>query len=211
MWSIDLNTCNTGQHALAPAKNNISSTTIHAINVYDCTIKRDIVRYLHRAAGSSVPPAWCTAIDNGNFTTWPGLSSHLVRKHLPKSLATAKGHMRQIRQNIWSTNPKESTKDPKPTPKPSGMITNSPVDTVRQNMVTVQCLEISGKLFTDQTGRFPTKSSKINQYVMIAYDQDSNAIIGEPIKSRAAQELLRAMTSIHTYLKDRGLHQRIKI
>ena len=45
---------------------------------------------------------------------------------------------------------------------------------------------------------------------MIVYDQDSNAIIGKPIKSRVAQELLRVMTAIHTYLKDRGLHPRMK-
>ena len=78
-------------------------------------------------------------------------------------------------------------------------------------MVTVQCLEISAIFFTDQTGRFPTKSSKGSQCVMITYDLDSNAIIEEPIKSHAAQELLRAMTSIHTYLKDRGLHPRMQI
>ena len=78
-------------------------------------------------------------------------------------------------------------------------------------MVTVHCIQIGGKLFTDQTGRFPTRSSRGNQYVMVAYDQDSNAIIGEPLKTRAAQELLRAMMSIHTYLKNRGLKPRMQI
>jgi hypothetical protein len=49
---------------------------------------------------------------------------------------------------------------------------------------------MTGKLFTDQTGRFPQKSSRGMQYIMIAYNQDSNTIIAEPIKSRAAHDLL---------------------
>ena len=170
----------------------------HADNVYDFTVRRDIVRYLHRAAGSPVPSTWCAAIDAGNYATWPGLTSKQVRKHLPKSQATTKGHMRQIRQNIRSTKCKEPT--PTPTPTPREMTTESSTDSVRQNLVTVQCVQMTGKLFTDQTGRFPTKSSRGNQYIMVAYNQDSNAILAEPIKNRSAQVLLLAMTTIHTYL-----------
>ena len=164
--------------------------------MYECTRNGDIVRYLHRAAGSPVPSTWCTAIANGNYTTWPSLTPQLVKTHLPKSAATTKGHMRQIRQNIRSTKQKPTTL---PLP-PSAMTTPSATDGVRHNMVSVQCKSISGKLFTDQTGRFPKKSSRGMQYIMIAYDQDSNAILAEPIKSRAAHDLLRAMTSIHKYL-----------
>ena len=110
MWSIDLNACNMEQQALVPNNNDIKYTSRQSNNVYDCTLKRDIVRYLHRAAGSPVPSTWCAAIDNGNFATWPGLSSHLVHKHLPKSIATAKGHMMKIRQHIRSTKPKDLPK-----------------------------------------------------------------------------------------------------
>jgi hypothetical protein len=33
---------------------------------------------------------WIKAIEAGHFTTWPGLTADLVRKHLPKSIATTK-------------------------------------------------------------------------------------------------------------------------
>ena len=38
--------------------------------------------------------------------SWPGLTSSLARKYLPKSVSTSKGHMRQLRQNIRSMEPK---------------------------------------------------------------------------------------------------------
>ncbi len=58
----------------------------------------DLVHYFHRACFSPVIKTWTQAIDAGFFTTWPGLTSALVRKHLPKSVATAKGHLRQDRK-----------------------------------------------------------------------------------------------------------------
>ena len=96
MWSINLQTI----PSPAPPPTTEIDTVRHANNVYDFTIQRDIVRYLHRAAGSPVPSTWCTAIDAGNYATWPGLTSKQVRKHLPKSVATTKGHMRQMLVNI---------------------------------------------------------------------------------------------------------------
>ena len=129
MWSIDLGRPPpTTQTSPSPV-----AATQHANNVYDFTIKRDIVRYLHRGASSPVPLTWCAAIDIGNFATWPGLTSWLVRKHLQKSVPTTKGHMRQIRQHIRSTKPKQLA----PTLLPCEMMTTSSKDVVRQNIVTV--------------------------------------------------------------------------
>ena len=39
-------------------------------------------------------------INNGSFSTWPGLKAELISKHLPKSLATAKGHNKLARKNV---------------------------------------------------------------------------------------------------------------
>ena len=85
------------------------------------------------------------------------------------------------------------------------------MDNVQQNMVTVKCMNVSGKLFSDQTGQFPYKSSRGNQYIMVAYNRDSNIILVEPMKSRAEHELLRAMTKIHEHLKNRGLYPQLQI
>ena len=37
------------------------------------------------------------------FHTWPGLTEELVNKNLPKSIATARGHMKSDRKGLQST------------------------------------------------------------------------------------------------------------
>ena len=62
-----------------------------------------LVQFLHRDCFSPVMDTWCKAIDAGYFTTWYGLTSKLVRKQLPASIDTAKGHLRLARQHVQST------------------------------------------------------------------------------------------------------------
>ena len=108
------------------------------------------------------------------FRPWPGLTSELVRKHLPKSLATAKGHLKQDRQNISSTKLSVATA---PLVLPS-----QHAPPARSHQVFVETGELTGKLSTDQTDRFPVTSSCGSKYLMVLYDHDSNSIIPEPIK-----------------------------
>ena len=53
------------------------------------TTKADLVQFLYHSAFISVVSTWTKAIDDGYFTTWPILTSKLLHKHLPKSLAIA--------------------------------------------------------------------------------------------------------------------------
>ena len=38
------------------------------------------------------------------------------------------------------------------------------------------------KIYSDQTVRFPHTSSRCNQYILVMYDYDCNAIVVEPMK-----------------------------
>ena len=182
---------------------NLEPPTHSANSVYEQTKQVDIVRYLHQACGSPVPSTWISAINARYFATWPGLTAGLVKKHLPKELATAKGHLKQEFQGLRSTQTKIKIQpDSVPSTTPI-MTTDSP--SVRTNWVFMQPIQITGKIFSDQTGRFPFTSSRGNKYVMIVYDFDSNAILAEPMKSRTKIELVRAYTHIHSYLTSRGL------
>ena len=40
------------------------------------------------------------------------------------------------------------------------------------------------KAYTDQTGRFPHKSTRGNEYLFTLYDYDANIILQHPLKSR---------------------------
>jgi hypothetical protein len=118
----------------------------------------------------------------GFFTTWPGLTASIVRKNLPKFITTAKGHLQQEHQGLRSTNP--STRTHSITRSTPSIMTTDDNPLVRANWVYIQPIEVTGKINSNQTGRFSLTSSRGNKYVMIIYDYNYNAILAEPIKSR---------------------------
>jgi hypothetical protein len=169
LWRVDL-------------KQRFETKQVQCNHAHDNNNHKDLINYLHAACFSPVKSTWITAIKNGHFTSWPGLTEHAVEKHLSKSTSTTKGNLNQQRQNARTT----KVKDPK-------VIIIEP--DLGQGMKTqyVYAATIdAGQIYTDQIGRFPVVSSKGNKYIMILYDYDSNAILAQPIKDRTAPELLRA-------------------
>ena len=84
-----------------PLTATITQHTIYLLRL-DKT-KSQLASYLHAAAGCPTKSTSIQAINNGNFITWPGLTSKLISKHLPLSLPTLKGRLSQQHQNIRST------------------------------------------------------------------------------------------------------------
>ena len=72
-------------------------------SMHEIITKQYLVLYLHQAACIPFPLTWMKSIDAGFYATWPGLTSALVCKHLPKSIYTAKGNIRQEQKNLRST------------------------------------------------------------------------------------------------------------
>ena len=197
LWSMDK--ADTYDPALAPLP-------LQANNAYTQKSLRDLVVYLHQAAFSPVPSTWIAAIDAGFFTTWPGLTADLVRKHLPKSVATSKGHMRKTKMNIRST----KTTAPAAASKnftPAEMTSTHD----RTSVVHFKPMQITGKISTDQMGRFPHTSSNGTKYIMACHVHDTNGILTECLKSRDDKELTRAFTVIHEYLVSRGLTPKVQL
>ena len=52
--------------------------------------------------------------------------------------------------------------------------------------------EPTGKIYTDQTGKFPCTSAGGHNYIMVLYDYESNAILMEPVRDRKGNTLLDA-------------------
>jgi hypothetical protein len=188
LWTIPLSS--------QPATNHRSPLFEHqALSAYHTTNQTELIAFLHAACGSPVPSTWTKAIDNGHFATWPGLTSDLVRKQLPKSIATVKGHLNQQRKNIRSTQPKSDT-DEQP-------VSDSPNERTHHVFAAVHDTT-TGQIATDLTGRFPNTSSRGNKYILVLYDYDSNAILTEPMRNRSDTEHLRAYNKLHLYLVERG-------
>jgi hypothetical protein len=58
---------------------------------------------------------------------------------------------------------------------------------------------------TDQTGRFPKKSNRGTQYVMVLIELDSNAILVEGMKDRTSGEMIQAYQHLVDRLKTAGI------
>ena len=67
-------------------------TTYLANKAFSVATKPDLAIYYHRAVFCPVHSTFITETNNGNFSTWPGLTAEMIAKHLPKSLAAAKDH-----------------------------------------------------------------------------------------------------------------------
>ena len=68
-----------------------------------------------------------------------------------------------------------------------------------------------GKVASDLTGRFPIRSSKGSQYVMVVYLHDPNFILAIPIKDRTQASLVSAYTNLYKQIKNKGFVPQLHI
>ena len=132
-----------------------------------------------------------------------------VRKHLPTSMATIKGHMHRTPKNVRSTkhNMNHSTNDelddlhpPQNTTAPCELFCFAALaDTMAKT------------LYTDITGCFPVRSYRGHQYIFLAYVYDVNAILVRPMKSRTNTSIQSAFTDVYDYLKQRNLTPKLHV
>ena len=66
-------------------------------------------------------------------------------------------------------------------------------------------------MYTNQTGKFPKKSSKGNHYIMVLIEVDNNAILAEAMKNRTAGEMIRAYLVLVTCLRNTGITPKMHI
>ena len=151
---------------------------------------KDMIKFMYAALCSPATSTLIKAIKNNFLSTWPGLTVEAVNKYVSDSDAALKGHMDRVRKNIRSTKSNEED--------------DMCVMQKQKTHMAFASIEATGKVYTDQTGRFPHASSRGYKYIFILYSYDANAILAEPIKSRAAQDILSAYQKLVTYLTVRG-------
>lgn len=172
-----------------------------ANHVYETKSKQDLILFYHAACFSPTENAFIKAIKNNAFTSWPGLTSELAQKYLPKVEASVKDHIKQKYKGTRST---------QPTPD---IVVEEPSENIteRTDHVFLKVTDLINKVYTDQTGRFPVTSSRGNKYIMVAYEYDSNTIHAEALKSRTGNSIKQAYQIIRDLLVHRGLSPKIHI
>ena len=193
LWDVNLPSQQPLEPASSPTQPKYSAHAVLNLN----QTKSELARYLHAAAGCPTKSTFIQAINNGNFVTWPGLTSNLISKHLPPSIPTIKGHIKQEQQNLRSTKPSVPVVKIEPETPPDQE------DKTGECYVTIATKE-SGTTYSDLTGRYPITSSRGNQYIVICYDYDTNSIQAKPTKTRNAAEIRDATIAMLTQLSISG-------
>jgi hypothetical protein len=176
--------------------------------------KTNLVQYLYGCLGSPVVSTWKLAIANGNFITWPGIDTLSIDAHLPKNIASAKGHMDQERKNLQSTRIKLETDKIEIEDDDDAFF---PIADTRNIKTFAACAQIvpfvvKNTAYHDLTGRSPHCSSQGNEYLLVVYDHDSNSILHVALKNKAAAEIKRGCwISIHERLMRGGNQPKIYI
>ena len=157
----------------------------HAI-IRKSQTKTELAQYLHACAGHPPVSTFTKAILNGNYLSWPGIADLSFRKHFPSSLPSAKGHLDQERKKLQSTQANTV-----PTPSLSENEDFFPPKTQKtfDRCAYLYTFQPTHTAYGDLTGRFPHKSSRGNQYLLVIYDYDSNAILVEALQSKQATEI----------------------
>ena len=193
LWEIHLSSS-------PPATDHTANS--HSINALFPKTVSDTVAFYHAVLGSPVHSTLLQALKHNFLIGIPGLTESSYKKHMPSSTATAKGHMDQSRKNQLST---------KPTTLDESAFPHSPSTHQKTNDVYTTVIPITGKVYSDQTGKFPVTSSKGNAYLFVLYDFDSNYIAAEPIKNRTATSILEACQLCHERLTRAGLKPTFQI
>ena len=78
-------------------------------------------------------------------------------------------------------------------------------------MAKIQQFTPTDKTYGDLCGRFPVQSSRGNNYVMVIYAYDANAILAEPLKNRSAGEIVKTWKILNEKLEKAGVSPLIYI
>ena len=177
---------------------SINSQQIQVSNAVKLQYLQDRIAFYHATLFSPVFSTWIKATDANYLLTFPDLTSKQIRSYRPHSEATTLGHQHAQRSNLKSTKLLQQTQT-----------TYQDKPGYRTNHVYAECETITGKVGSDQTGRFIVPSTTGNNYIFILYDYDSNSIHAEPIPNRKQQSIKDAYARVLRLLQRRGLRPKL--
>ena len=153
-------------------------------------------QWYHATLSSPVNTTITQAIKNGYFDTWPNLTIDLINNHLPPLMEKYKCHMHQTRKSINSTNQQEPIKLEEPPMKPLAQRTNTEFTNI---------INHKRKIGTDITGKCPVTSNRVNKYLFLSYEYDSNSILILPMKAISDSELIWVFKDLYEHLLNMGI------
>ena len=159
----------------------------------------------------------CKALDTDHLTSWPDITSNLVRKYTPQLAAMVQGHLNQVHQNTRSTqDPPPIGRLPTPPAPTAGhntMIPPTPPSTSTRtctNAMFAEYFSVTSKIFIDQTDYFPHTSTAENNNMLVLYDFNSKYVHVKAMPSQTGYQILQAYKHANKILSARSLHPRLQ-
>ena len=214
----------------------INLLQIQSSNAIKLPYLHDRIAFYHGTLFSPVISTWIKATDAEYLHSFPALTSKQIRSYRPHSQATTLGHqhaqrsnLRSTRKNLQAFNASSPTPQslhiiPDDEPEPatySQVLQTAPPTTQpmqpsyqerpghRTHHIYAECQTITGKVGSDQTGRFIVPSTTGNNYIFVLYDYDSNSIHAEPIPNRKQESIKNAYEKVLRLLQRRGLRPKL--
>ena len=179
-----------------------SSPSSHALNVIRHQGNADMVSFYHQALGSPPLPTLEAAVAKGFLSQFPELTVARIRANASVTLATAQGHLNQLRQGLRSTQPQIS---------PTSDMDSTP--TLPDSRIYIQVIEPAPptqRWHADATGRFPVPSHHGNSYMLVFFHEDANYIHVECMKTKATSEYIRVFRNAMQKFQSVGFKPRIQ-
>ena len=169
----------------------------------------ETIQYIHQCLFSPTVDTFCKAIDNDQLICYPQITSAHVHKYLPKSTATAKGHLQQGRKHTRSTTKMRQTET---RAIEHDFCPTIDVDVEFELFIRATITEQNdGTIYTDQTRTFPVASYHSNKYQFVAYEYRSNAILVHALNDQTNKSLTTAFCDVYEYLTERGYQRKLSV
>jgi hypothetical protein len=204
MWKLPIEQYTQANSAYTPSTSNDLSTLAFAFegalhypwianNVIRNTTNAQRVAFFHACMCSPAVSSFLLALDIDS-DLFPGITAQMVRDNPPNPVATPMGHLDQSRQGMNSTKQNSTT-----VTQQTSNSTDEPEDdacptTIAEPTRTVYSkrFELTGRHYSDATGKFPIRSFSGNEYLILFYCQDTNFIHLEPVSSRSSSDRVKA-------------------
>ena len=181
----------------------------HANNIHHMANQKNLIEYLHQCFFSPPASTLIKAVKNDQLLGVPGFTMKAIKKWLPVSTATIKGHLHCTRKKLQSTrqHQKEDENNYKKDMEPEED------KTADWELFCFAALaeEFNNTIYSHATGKFPVPSYNGNRYVMIIYVYDANAILVRPMENRKKETMVNTFTDVYNFLKRRKLAPKLHI
>eukprot|EP00804_Cyclotella_cryptica_P017241 CCRYP_013143-RA/>CCRYP_013143-RA protein AED:0.47 eAED:0.43 QI:0/0/0/1/0/0/2/0/359 len=178
-----------------------ATTKKHVNNsVYHTTTLAETIQYIHQCCFLPTIDTFCKALDNDQLIGFPPITSTQVCKYLPKSTATAKGHLQRVRKHTQLSTRMQETETQVLNRNFRPIIDATTDFELFVGMTIAE--QNNGTLYTNQTGAFPVISYHSNKYQFVVYEYRSNAILVCALKDQSDKSLTAAFRDVYEYLTD---------